>query len=89
MELELEHGELIMLRGVKESAELSPDWTDGGSMIHEEFFESYCVQQAEELSSAGLEGWPFNHIDWEAAVTELKTDYFSVEIDGETYWLKR
>jgi hypothetical protein len=29
--------------------------------------------------------WPFKHIDWEAAATELKEDYVEIEFDGTTY----
>lgn len=32
--------------------------------------------------------WPNTCIDWDEAARELQYDYFTVEFDGITYWIR-
>ena len=55
--------------------------------------DSYFVQYARELADdivpyAGVPRWPFNCIDWQEAADELQQDYYDVDFDGVTYWVK-
>jgi len=70
-------------------AEGSPDWEHGETLIRDSYFEEYAQELAEDTGMVkGDEGWPLNHIDWEAAADELKNDYFSVDFDGVEYWIR-
>lgn len=52
-------------------------------------FQDYAEQLAQDLGRiSGDEGWPLNHIDWEAAAEALKEDYMEFEFDGETYLIR-
>ena len=60
------------------------EWRHGETLIAEEDFAEYAKELADD--SYGVEQhWPFNHIDWDAAVDALKSDYSSIEYQGTTY----
>lgn len=81
--------ELRDLLNLQDEAEGSPDWHHGETLIHDDYFEEYARQLADDLGMVPDDaGWPTMHIDWEAAANDLKMDYFSVEYAGETYWIR-
>ena len=60
------------------------EWRHGEALIAEEDFAEYAEQLADDLY--GVEQhWPFNHVDWDAAADELKSDYSSIDYQGSTY----
>jgi hypothetical protein len=83
--------ELVKLKDfADEAAGYSSDWTYGATMIHEDYFEDYARELAEDLGDydSKNERWPYTCIDWEKAAEELQQDYTSVDFDGETYWVR-
>lgn len=88
--------ELAALEALAKEASGSPGWAHGEILIRDSYFTAYAQELAEDMCpypfrSAErdvLESWPYRHIDWEAAARELKYDYFSVEFDGVTYWVR-
>lgn len=81
--------ELNSLRALAEEASGSPDWQYGETLIRESYFQDYAMQLAEDIGAVkGDEGWPLNCIDWEKAARELKYDYFAVDFDGVTYYVR-
>jgi hypothetical protein len=67
------------------------DWRYGETLIRESYFEEYAEQLADDigyLADSKAQEWPFRHIDWKAAAEELKEDYFTVEFDGVTYYIR-
>lgn len=61
--------------------------TDDATLIHESYFQTYAEQLAEDIGAISRDTkWPLNHIDWEAAAEELKSDYSTVDWNGETYY---
>jgi len=44
------------------------EWKYGITLIHENYFEQYARDLAEDIRSLGpgvdIHDWPFNHIDW-------------------------
>lgn len=81
-----EYETLIALAAECES---SLDWRYGESLIRDNYFEDYARELAKDCGMVlGDESWPLNCIDWEQAAKELQVDYFSVEFEGETYWIR-
>lgn len=63
---------------------------DGEALIHEDHFEDYARELAEDLDGQSIRNasWPMNCIDWTKAAEELKQDYTTAEFDGETYYYR-
>ena len=87
-------GELEMLKEIVSQGEDAPDWSYGEALIHEDYFTDYIkelVNDCYEIPKEINEGnWPFNHVemDWEGAAEEAKSDYNTIEVDGETYLIR-
>ncbi|MBV6514215.1 MAG: hypothetical protein FMNOHCHN_03805 [Ignavibacteriaceae bacterium] len=72
-----------------ESEVNSSEWGHGIEFIKDSYFAEYAEQLAEDIGAIDRNAnWPLNHINWELAADELKSDYTSVEFDGETYWYR-
>lgn len=82
--------ELAHLMNLQEEAKgCAPDWNHGATLIHEDYFVAYAQQLAEDIGAIQRDtSWPNNCIDWDAAADELKTDYTTVDFDGETYYVR-
>lgn len=81
--------ELNALIWLQAEAEASPDWNYGEGLIRDSYFKDYAQQLAEDCGLLeNTNTWPGRCIDWEQAAEELKMDYFSVDFDGETYWIR-
>ena len=86
--------EYLSLKALAEEGENSPDWFHCETLIHDNYFTQYieelindCYEMPKEMNSGA---WPWRHItiDYEAAADEAKQDYFSLDFDGETYWIR-
>ena len=76
------------LRALADEAASSPDWQYGETLIRDSYFTDYARQFAEDVGAIDDDAkWPCTHIDWSAAATALKQDYFAVDFDGVTYWV--
>ena len=82
--------ELINLIALEEEAEqYTTEWLSGVTLIHDEYFEKYAKQQAENMGTLDSASWPFNNIDWKAAAEELQQEYTKLDpIDGNEYWVR-
>lgn len=82
--------ELKALKALAEEASSTPDWAYGATLINDAYFEDYARELAEDIYGAELRAakWPFDHIDWSVAAETLQADYFSVEYDGVTFWIR-
>lgn len=84
-----EGNELKVLLALQEEAEASPDWKYGETLIRDTYFETYARELAEDCGMIEkCDTWPGRCIDWEQAADELKQDYFSVDFDGQDYWIR-
>jgi hypothetical protein len=84
--LDMEEGELAQLREMESEI---PEWRHGETLINDSYFESYAQELAEDTGAIDSNAtWPLNHINWEAAAEDLKSDYTPIEYDGETYWYR-
>lgn len=62
-------------------------WNDGITFIHENHFENYAREYAEDCGYIKEDvGWPYSCIDWEKAARELKSDYACITFRGEIYY---
>lgn len=78
--------ELEQLNAVKEEV---PEWNSGNQLILDSHFKEYAEQFADDIGAVDRNGkWPHNCIDWDMAAEELKRDYSSIEIEGNTYWYR-
>ena len=62
------------------------DWDYGAQLISDNHFENYARDYFEEIYDV-----PENvlyYIDWESWSDDLKQDYTSIELSGETYWVR-
>lgn len=83
-----ERAELAYLIELRDSA-LIADWHYGATLIHDDHFEEYAQEMAEDIGAINRDAaWPYMHIDWAAAADALQEDYFSVEVNGNTYWVR-
>lgn len=55
------------------------------TLIHDDYFEEYAQELAEDCGFTTGNEWPARCIDWERAADELRQDYTTIEINGETY----
>lgn len=84
-----EREELVILKALAEEASVSPGWQYGESLIRDSYFREYAEQLADDIGAVPDDAkWPLTHIDWEAAARELQADYFPVDFDGVTYWIR-
>jgi len=76
-------------KDLAEQAEGYGDWRHGESLINEDYFQEYAEQMAYDIGAVdSAANWPNNHIDWEAAADELKSDYMTVTFAGIDYLMR-
>jgi hypothetical protein len=81
--------ELAKLKALEDEAEDCSDWNHGETLIRESYFRQYAEQFADDIGAIDAEAkWPLNHIDWDAAAEELKSDYTEVDFDGVAYLIR-
>ncbi len=85
-----EREELATLREIASEGEGSPDWQYGETLILDSYFKEYAQQLAEDIGAVPDNNaqWPLYCIDWEQAARDLKHDYYSIDVDGSTYWIR-
>ena len=84
-----ERAELQSLQAVANEASSSPDWHHGETLIRDSYFREYAQDLAEECGLINPDAhWPNDCIDWDRAARELQVDYFPVDFDGVTYWIR-
>ncbi len=65
------------------------EWEDGATLIHEDYFEEYAQELAEDIGAIDRNAsWPLTCIDWKEAAEQLAQDYTHVDYDGETYLVR-
>ena len=87
---EKENGEeLKALEELAADGEGYGDWDHGETLIRDTYFAEYAEELASDICAIDRNAiWPLNHIDWEAAAEELKTDYICLSFDGIDYWMR-
>ncbi|WP_018609552.1 hypothetical protein [Uliginosibacterium gangwonense] len=75
---------------LREQAEAyNMEWGRGAALISADHWATYCQELAEDIGAIPKDvTWPCNHIDWEAAAEELKSDYTELEVAGQSFWIR-
>lgn len=73
---------LRWLKEIKEAAEGHPSWTSGMAIIPVEKLEAYFQEYVEGVEGIDVTCWPFDHIDWEAAIDAASHDYKQESVVG-------
>lgn len=83
----LEAEDVERLETLRDLAEtVGGEWQYGVQLIPERDFKEYAQELAEELDLINAEAsWPYTCIDWDQATNDLRSDYSTVEFDGDTY----
>lgn len=82
-----EREELYYLSDLWDSYGAMGDWPCGETLIRDTYFTEYAQELAWDIGALPNPGeWPGSYIDWERAANALKTGYFTVEVNGHTYW---
>ena len=89
-----EKDEMDTLADIIKQGEQSPDWNYGETLINSDYFTDYtrelindCYELPQELTSGK---WPYCHIkvDYEEAAYQLKDDYFTIDIEDQTFYIR-
>lgn len=89
VDLTSEMEELNSLNSFIDELEGYGDFDHGEPIIRYSYFDEYTQQLAEDCGLFNEnQNWPNNHIDWESAADELKTDYTCADFDGVEYWMR-
>lgn len=89
-----EKDEMDTLAEIIKQGEDSPDWSYGSTLINSDYFTDYteelindCYELPKELTSGK---WPYCHIkiDYEGAAHQLKNDYFTIDIEDQTFYIR-
>lgn len=58
-------------------------------LVRDSYFTEHAQEEAESLGLVKNNAeWPYRHIDWAQAASELQQDYTTVEFGNETYWYR-
>lgn len=81
-----EREELAALRTICEEGEGFPDWKDGTTLIRESYFTEYAEDYADSVGLIDHDSALAPYVDWERFASDIKSDYSTIEIEGETYY---
>ena len=80
--------ELATLSKLAKEGERAEDWHHGSTLIRDDYFTEYARETVTDCGyiNADMPWWIV--VDWEATAENVKVDYFSVDYDGVTYWIR-
>lgn len=59
-----------------------------GELIDENELKNYTINVIKDMANIKLTEWPFNHMDIDSAMEELKMDFTELEYDGRTFYCR-
>ena len=75
------------LKGCGGDEQWQGDWYPVG-LIHERYFTDAMRELVQDIGDLPRDIPSYLAIDWEQTAKNLRADYSSVEIDGDTYWYR-
>lgn len=80
--------ELATLSKLAEDAEGAADWTYGETLIRDDYFTKYVREMLEDCGEIPRDLPHYIAIDWHKTADNVRCDYFPVDFDGVTYWIR-
>ncbi len=80
--------ELAALSKLAEDGEGAADWTYGETLIRDDYFTKYARELLEDCGTIPRDLPYCLVIDWDATAQNVRVDYFPVDFDGVTYWIR-
>lgn len=80
--------ELKALTALEADASSADDWTYGATLIRDDYFTEYVKEMLEDCGDLPRDLPSYIEIDWAATADNIRQDYFSVDFDGVTYWVR-
>lgn len=68
--------------------EISSEWDDGVTLIHEDYFEAYVEELVTDCGYLSTDLPDFIKIDWAETADNIRVDYSSVTLNGNDYWVR-
>jgi TolA-binding protein len=67
---------------------LSSDWEHGESLIREDYWVEYCKELVTDIGDLPKDVPFYIEIDWDKTAENISQDYSTIDIDGETYYIR-
>ena len=83
-----EAAELAALSKLAEDGEGAADWTYGEILIRDDYFTEYVREMLEDCGEIPRDLPHYIAIDWHKTADNVRPDYFPVDFDGVTYWVR-
>lgn len=82
--------ELAALEELTNDASNASDWQYGVTLIRDSYFQEYAEELVKDIGDLpdNLPAYIENNINWEGVAEDIQQDYFSVDFDGVTYWVR-
>lgn len=80
--------ELDALETLAAEGEASPDWRHGTTLVADSYFTEHVMDMLADIGDLPRDIPWYIVIDHEATADNVKADYFNIDLDGETYWIR-
>lgn len=80
--------ELAILSKLVGEAESADDWHHGVTLIRDDYFTEYVREMLEDCGEIPRDLPHYVAVDWHKTADNVRVDYFDVDFDGVTYWVR-
>lgn len=80
--------ELAALSKLAKEAEGADDWHHGAALIRDDYFVEYVREMLEDCGEIPRDLPHYVAVDWHKTADNVRVDYFDVDFDGVTYWVR-
>jgi len=80
--------ELAALSKLAKDGEGAADWHHGETLIRDDYFTEYVCELLEDCGEIPRDLPHYVAVDWHKTAENVRVDYFPVDFDGVTYWLR-
>lgn len=82
--------ELAALEELAADAGNAEDWQYGVTLIRDSYFQEYAEELVKDIGDlpSNLPWYIESNIDWKGVAEDIQQDYFNVDFDGVTYWVR-
>jgi hypothetical protein len=80
--------ELAALSNLAEDGEGAADWTYGETLIRDDYFTEYVREMLKDCGEIPRDLPHYIAVDWHKTANNVRVDYFDVDFDGVTYWIR-